>query len=79
MKLPDNESINRRNKHIDITYHFVREVTNNGQVNLTYIPSSDMIADMLTKPLRRVRFEELKEMVGLRIQGDSDSVTKGEC
>ena len=70
MKLAANESINRRNKHIDITYHFVREVTSNGQVTLTYVPTSNMIADMLTKPLGRVKFEKLRSMIGLQIQGE---------
>ena len=65
IKLAANESINRRNKHIDITYHFVRDVTSNGDVWLCYVPTSEMVADMLNKPLGRVKFEKLRSMCGV--------------
>ena len=70
MKLAQNESINRRNKHIDITYHYVREVTNNADVRLTYCPTEDMAADMLTKALGRIKFEKLRTLCGISVQGD---------
>ena len=65
MKLAANESINRRNKHIDITFHYVREVTSNGEVTLGYVPTADMVADMLNKPLGRIKFEKLRSMCGI--------------
>ena len=71
MKLASNESINRRNKHIDITFHYVREARENGQVTLHYVPTSEMVADMLTKPLGRIKFEKLRRLSGLTIKGES--------
>ena len=73
IKLAANESINRRNKHIDITYHFVRDVTSSGEVSLGYVPTSDMAADMLNKPLARLKFERFRRMCGV----SSKNVTKG--
>lgn len=70
MKLATNESINRRNKHIDITFHYVRDVTSKGEVILGYVPTSDMVADMLNKPLGRVKFEKLRSMCGLCVKGE---------
>jgi len=70
MKLGTNESINRRNKHIDITHHYVREVTSNGEVTLLYVPTSEMVADMLNKPLGRVKFEKLRRMCGVCAKGE---------
>ena len=70
MKLPGNESINRWNKHIDITRHFVPGATNHGQVNLTYIATSHMIADMLRKPFGTDKFEKRRATIGLRMQGE---------
>lgn len=72
ISLSGNESINRRNKHIDITYHYVRDVTDkdSGQVELEYTPTSDMVADMMNKPLGRVKFEKLTLMAGIKIQGE---------
>jgi len=40
-----------RTKHIDIRYHFIRWVIDNGSIRLIYCPTEDMIADTLTKPL----------------------------
>ena len=40
-----------RTKHMDIRYHYVRELVQRKQITVTYCPSSQMTADMLTKPL----------------------------
>jgi hypothetical protein len=40
-----------RTKHIDTRFHFIREKVSNNVINLKYVKSSDMPADVLTKPL----------------------------
>eukprot|EP00171_Calliarthron_tuberculosum_P021771 IDg21771t1 len=40
-----NWSINARNKHIDIRYHFVREAVLANQVNISYCSGADQLAD----------------------------------
>ena len=45
-----------RTKHIDMRYHFVREGVQNRAIILKYVPSGDMIADILTKPLPKHSF-----------------------
>ncbi len=54
-----------RTKHIDIWYHYIREAVQNGIVDLCYCPTEEMLADMLTKPLLRGRFENLVKEIGL--------------
>ena len=51
-----NPIANARIKHIDIRYHYIREVV---QEELCYCPSSEIIADLLTKPLSRGQFDWL--------------------
>ena len=46
-----NPVLHKRTKHIDIKYHFVREKTQDGAVELKYCPTNDMVADIFTKPL----------------------------
>ena len=41
----------KRTKHIDIRHHFIREQVDSGTVMIEYCPTSDMIADILTKSL----------------------------
>ena len=54
-----------RTKHIDVRYHFIREVLQDGVINLSYCPTDRMVADILTKPLSRNRFERLRLLMGM--------------
>jgi hypothetical protein len=55
-----------RTKHIDIKYHYVRECVQNGIVRLEYCPTEDMLADFLTKSISKVRFEKIRDAIGLQ-------------
>ena len=68
--LTKNEVVNRRNKHIDLAYHFVRDAVRRGIVNITYLPTTEMTADILTKPLGRILLEKFVEHMGLVKQGE---------
>lgn len=60
-----NESINRRNKHIDIAYHFARDASRRNIVRFVPCASQANTADILTKPLARVLFERCFKKMGL--------------
>lgn len=57
-----------RTKHIDIRYHFIRETLQEGTIDLCYCPTSEMVADILTKPLSRGQFEKLRLAMGMNSQ-----------
>lgn len=42
----------RRNKHVDVRYHIFREPVENRVVKLEYCPTMEMVADILSEPLR---------------------------
>ena len=69
-----NQSINRRNKHIDIAYHFVRDAIRREVVNLKQCDTSEMTADIFTKPLGRVLFQKFVGYLGLRNSTDPKSM-----
>ena len=54
-----------RTKHIDIKYHFIRDVVINKTVVLEYCGTEDMLADILTKALCKERFELLRKGLGI--------------
>ena len=54
-----------RTKHIDIKHHFVREAIHMGTIHLQYCSTTEMVADLLTKPLCKGQFEKLRESMGM--------------
>ena len=46
-----NALVSEKTKHIDLKYHFVKDHVQLGTIKLRYLPTGDMVADMLTKPL----------------------------
>jgi hypothetical protein len=56
-----------RTKHIDIRYHFIRWVIENGSIRLIYCPTEDMLADTLTKPLPSFKAKHFASELGLRV------------
>ena len=70
ISLTTNEALNRRNKHIDIAYHFVRDAVRRGVVKIVYLPTTEMAADILTKPVGRVILDRLRSSLGLVNQGE---------
>ena len=57
--------INPRTKHIDIRFHYVRETAKLSAL-ITYCPTEDMAADLLTKALSAAQLKYLASLLGLR-------------
>ncbi|GKC70095.1 retrovirus-related pol polyprotein from transposon TNT 1-94, partial [Tanacetum coccineum] len=55
-----------RAKHIDVRYHFIKEQVENGIVELYFVRTEYQLADILTKPLPRERFNFLIEKLDMR-------------
>ena len=56
-----------RLKHIKLKVHFIRDRIAKGKIRLFYVPTQEMRADMLTKPLARPKFEHLLQRSGLKL------------
>lgn len=67
IEMVKSKKIKRRSKHIDTKYHFVRDLYQKGQIIIQYCPTEDMIADMMTKPLNRIKLEKFRTQIGLAI------------
>ena len=46
----------QRSRHIDIRYFWVHERLKSGTVSLTHLPTEDMVANILTKPVQGAQF-----------------------
>jgi len=53
----------KRSKHIDVRYHFIVEKVREGFLNVNFYPSDEQVADVLTKPLGRLKFELFRNRI----------------
>ena len=42
-------------KHIDVSAHYVRELAEDQKIALKYVQTDAMLADVLTKPLKKAK------------------------
>jgi hypothetical protein len=73
--LPKNPVAHKRAKHIDLDYHFIRELVSAGKLHTKFVPTKLQVADIFTKSLPRHQFEFFREMLRLgpppsRLRGD---------
>ena len=55
-----------RMKHLDLKFFWLRDQVEYGIISPIYIPTSDQIADILTKPLPRMTVEKFRSLLGLK-------------
>ena len=67
IKMAKNDMSSTRTKHIDIKYHLVRDMVHEKRIALEYVPTTEMVADVLTKPLDRVLFERHIRSMGITL------------
>ena len=67
--LAKNTEFHPRTKHIAVRYHWIRDLLKAVLVQVEYVQSAMMLADMMTKPLDKVKFEQAQSRMGLvRVQ-----------
>ncbi|KAK0603198.1 hypothetical protein LWI29_002398 [Acer saccharum] len=65
IKLSKNPVMHGRSKHIDVWFHFLRDLTRDGVVELVHCGSQDQVADLMTKPLKLEAFLKLRDQLGV--------------
>ena len=63
--IANTDAISSRTKHIDVRHHFIREHITNGSFSTVWISTSDMVADIFTKPLLHTLFSRHRASLGL--------------
>lgn len=64
IKMLENEKFSQRTKHIDVQYHFLRDLIQNKTVKLSFVPTEINAADLLTKPLAGAKIKSLRKLSG---------------
>ncbi|KAJ9553546.1 hypothetical protein OSB04_017591 [Centaurea solstitialis] len=55
-----------KSRHVLKKYHLIREIIGRGDVRICKIPTEDNVADLLTKPLARVKHEAHANSIGMQ-------------
>ncbi|GKV08223.1 hypothetical protein SLEP1_g19888 [Rubroshorea leprosula] len=64
--LTKNTMYHERTKHIQVRYHFVREVISNGDVLVEKISTDENPADMMTKPVSGIKFKHCLDLISVQ-------------
>jgi hypothetical protein len=58
LALAKNSVFHEQSKHIRMRYHFIRDCLAKGSIKARYISTKDQLADLLTKPVGKIKFLE---------------------
>ena len=56
-------ALNERSRHINIKFFFASDRVEKGEIVVKYMPTDDMIADLLTKPLQGEKFRAMRDKI----------------
>jgi hypothetical protein len=64
--LTKNDMYQFKTKHIDIKYHFIRNIVVEGKIKVDKIHTNENHAGMLIKSLSNIKFKHCLDLVGVR-------------
>ncbi|WJZ87437.1 hypothetical protein VitviT2T_006816 [Vitis vinifera] len=67
IKLSKNPVMHGHSKHIDVRFHFLRDLTREGVVELKHCATQEQVADIMTEPLKLDVFLKLRELLGVSV------------
>jgi hypothetical protein len=65
VKLSENPVFHDKSKHIEIKYHYIRDMLQRKTVHVQYLSTHEKITYIFTKPLSKTKFEYFCERLGL--------------
>ena len=61
-----NPILHGRTKHIDVRFHFLRDMVKEGVVELIHCGTTEQVANIMTKPLKLETFCKLRDLLRLQ-------------
>jgi hypothetical protein len=76
VKLSENHVFHDKLKHIEIKYHYIKDMVQRKKIHMQYLCKHEQVADVFTKPLVRIKFEYFLESL---ILVENVSLDEREC
>ncbi|KAI3724748.1 hypothetical protein L2E82_36536 [Cichorium intybus] len=67
--LMKNPVFHGRSKHSNMRFHFIRDCVERGEISVAYVRSEEQRADILTKALPKLKFAEMRKLLGVKDLG----------
>ena len=69
-------SSSQRTRHINVQYFFIKDRVRNGEMQIVYCPTEDMLGDFFTKPLQGEKFIQFCNLILglLKVHPDTEGV-----
>ena len=78
ISLTKNPVFHGRSKHIHRRFHFIGECVEYEQIEVEHVLGNEQRADILTKALSRIRFKEIRSLIGVHVVSEDEIKLKGE-
>lgn len=78
IKVSRNPILHGKCKHIDVRYHFLRDLVKEDVINLVFCGTERQIANIMTKPLKRKDFTQFREWLGMKTAEEVNIVANGK-
>ena len=65
IQLTKNSQFHARTKHINVHFHFVHQAANLDHIQVKYVPTDEMVADIFTKSLGCIKFKMFHEILNV--------------
>lgn len=66
ISITKNPVLHSKTKHIELRYHFIRDLVEKQILELSFVPTKTQLADLFTKALDTERFQELRNALGIQ-------------
>ena len=66
ISVANNPEHHGRMKHLDLRFYWLRDMVEAGQIQVKHLRTDQMPADLLTKPLGRLKVQGMCGMLGLK-------------